>query len=244
MQLFGIALLGLVVWFSFLELPPGPIKALDLHALVIVLGGSFATMITSSSARAALQTVVCIRELIPFAGSLHGTSQRLEQERERFSQLWREGKRAQAVELAEGSELVPIRKMLELVLARAPREMTETEFLKLRHQEVSRWQPATSNWEGLAKLGPSFGLLGTVSGIVQLFGQMGNDDFEIGTSMSLALLSTLYGIVLGTGIAGPVGQYLRNLLDERLGALSRCRQSVVELAETRGHEPGGLELRG
>jgi flagellar motor component MotA len=83
----------------------------------------------------------------------------------------------------------------------------------------------------LARLGPSFGLVGTVTGIVMLFRNMGNDNLNIGAAMSLALVSTLYGIAFGAGVAGPVGHFLRGLLDERLGALDRCRQSVLELVE-------------
>ena len=52
---------------------------------------------------------------------------------------------------------------------------------------------------------------------------------NLGAAMSLALLATLYGVAFGAGVAGPIGHYLRGLLDERLGVLERCEQSVAEL---------------
>lgn len=237
MQILGLGLMVLVVAFGFTEREMTQVSAFDLHALVIVFGGSIGAILISSTARAAGYTLMCIRELLPFTGTLQPGTERLEEQRARFAELWRDGKRSQAVELAESSALVPIRKMLDLVLARSSEQAVETVFMELRHAELRRWQPATTNWDLLARLGPSFGLVGTVTGIVMLFRNMGNDDLNIGAAMSLALVSTLYGIAFGAGVAGPVGHYLRGLLDDRLGALSRCRQSVVELVERSSGEP-------
>ena len=61
---------------------------------------------------------------------------------------------------------------------------------------------------------------------------MGDDNLNIGAAMSLALVATLYGIAFGAGVAGPIGHFLRGLIEERLGTLDRCRQSAIELAET------------
>ena len=231
MQLIGLGMVVLVVSYGFGERNMGQITAFDMHALVVVLCGSAAAVVISSSARNTLQTFLCIRELIPFAGTLAFGTKRLEAERVELADLWRAGKRAQAVEMAEKSTLAPIRKMLDLVLTRSTVKATDTVFLELRHAELGLWQPATSNWELLAKLGPTFGMVGTITGMIQLFRSMGDDNLNIGAAMSLALLATLYGIAFGGGIAGPIGHYLRGLLDERLGVLERCRQNVIELVE-------------
>jgi flagellar motor component MotA len=65
---------------------------------------------------------------------------------------------------------------------------------------------------------------------------MGEDRMSLGSSISLALLATLYGVAFGAGVAGPVGHYLRNLLDERLGAVERCEKTVGELVARSGRE--------
>lgn len=242
MQLLGLCMFLLVVRYSFLERELGAVSAFDSRALIIVFCGSLAAIITSSSRSTALQTLKSLRELLPYFGTLDTGSKLQEEERVNFHQLWRNGKRAQAVELAESSHLAPTRKMLELVLTRASRETTETVFLEMRHAELNLWQPATANWEQLSKLGPSFGMLGTISGIIQLFAHMGEDNFKLGAAMSLALVSTLYGVALGTGIAGPFGHYLRGLLDQRLGVLARCHQSVIELASLTGGDLRTVKL--
>ncbi|MFN3197551.1 MAG: MotA/TolQ/ExbB proton channel family protein [Bradymonadia bacterium] len=232
MQILGLVLLVVVLSFGFTERAMNQISAFDLHALIMVLGGSTAAIMISSTARAAFGTLLCIRELIPFAGTLQRGTDRIERQRKEFATLWRGGQRAQAVQLAEQSTDAPIKEMLRLVLARASEKAVDSAFLEIRHDILGRWQPATTNWELLARLGPSFGLVGTVTGMVQLFRNMADDNLNIGAAMSMALISTLYGIAFGAGMAGPIGHYLRGLLDERLGAIARCRQSVVELAES------------
>ncbi|MBU0551868.1 MotA/TolQ/ExbB proton channel family protein [Myxococcota bacterium] len=233
MQLIGLGLLAAVVAYGFTERDMGQISAFDPHALIIVLCGSAAAIMISSTARASLQTLLCLRELLPFGGALASGTARLEAERVEFVRLWREGQRARALELADRSGFEPIRALSRLVISRGGEEAAEAAFLELRHDTLRRWQPATSNWELLARLGPSMGMVGTITGMIQLFRGMGSDDLNIGAAMSLALVATLYGIAFGAGVAGPIGHFLRGLLDERLGALSRCRQSAVELAASR-----------
>ena len=71
-----------------------------------------------------------------------------------------------------------------------------------------------------------------------MFRTMGQGEMDLGSSISLALLATLYGVAFGAGVAGPIGHYLRNLLDERLGALERCEQSVFDLVSRSGRASG------
>ena len=228
MQILGLALLFFVVWFGFGERDTTTISALDTHALVMVLGGSAAAIMVSSKAITTLRTLAALREVLPGLGQLTPQTQRLEEERVKLSELWLEGKRAQAVELASRSEFPVIASMLDLVLDRAPEEAISTTFMELQHAELSRWQPAVGNWELLSKLSPSFGMVGTITGMIQMFRTMG-ESTNMGAAISLALLATLYGVAFGAGIAGPIGHYLRTLLDERLGALDRCEKTVAEL---------------
>jgi chemotaxis protein MotA len=232
-QLLGLALLGFVIWFGFGERTDTTISAFDSHALVMVLGGSLAAVLVSSTAMTTLRTFACLREIVPGLGTIGPSTRLLEAERTQLAELWLDGKRAQAVDLAERSSFPSVRRMLDLVLNRAPDEATRATFTELRHAELSRWQPAISNWELLAKLAPSFGMVGTITGMIQLFRTLG-EDTNMGSAISLALLATLYGVAFGAGVAGPIGHFLRGMLDERLGALERCEQSVCELVARSG----------
>lgn len=237
MQIVGLVLLVFVIWYGFGERTDTTISAFDSHAIVMVLGGSLSAILISSSTITTWRTFTCLREIVPGAGTLDHANRTLEAERSELTQLWLDGKRAQAVELAEHSAFPSISRMLDLVLTRAPEEATTAAFTELQHAELSRWQPAISNWELLAKLAPSFGMVGTITGMIQMFRTLG-ENTNMGSAISLALLATLYGVAFGAGVAGPIGHYLRGLLDERLGALERCEKSVAELIARSGRGAG------
>lgn len=235
MQLVGFALLGFIVWFGFGDRTGTVvISAFDLHALVMVVVGSCAAVLISSDTTTALRTLACLRELIPGLRVYSRTTSAMEAEREQVATLWREGKRSAALSVAEQSRFTSIKQLVDLIIKRAPGETSARVFLELRHQEISRFQPAINNWEMLSKLGPAFGMVGTITGMVQMFRNMSSDNLNIGASMSLALLATLYGVTFGAGIAGPIGHFLNGMLDARLGYLERGEKTVGELANGGG----------
>lgn len=229
MQIIGFVLLGFIIWYGFKDRSDAVISAFDAHAMVMVLVGSFSAVLVSSSHTTAWRTVLCLRELIPGLALFGRSTRAMEAERDQLSALWRDGKRSQAVDLAANSRFPAVKQMLELLLNRANEASSSKTFTELRHEEISRWQPAVHNWEMLAKLGPAFGMVGTITGMIQLFRNMSSENLNIGASMSLALLATLYGVAFGAGVAGPIGHYLNGLLDDRLGLLERCEKSVNEI---------------
>ena len=81
MQLVGLPLLIFIIWFGFSERDFDKISAFDSHALIMVLVGCLAAILSSSSAVTAWRTFSCLRELIPNAGILAAQTDSLEQER-------------------------------------------------------------------------------------------------------------------------------------------------------------------
>jgi chemotaxis protein MotA len=236
-QIIGLLLLAFVVWLGFSDggaAEAQVISPFDAHALAMVLLGSMAAVMVSSSHTTALRTVLCLRELVPGLRVFGRTTVQMETEREELCGLWREGKRSQALALADKSGFASSKELVNLLLDRAPEVVVAKHFLELRHEEVGRFQPAIANWEMLSKLGPAFGMVGTITGMIQLFRNMTADNLNIGAAMSLALLATLYGVAFGAGVAGPIGHYLNTLLDERLGLLERCEKSANELVARNG----------
>jgi chemotaxis protein MotA len=217
------------LWFGFQDRSNAVISAFDPHALVMVVVGSFSAVLMSSTVQTAIRTFACLGELVPGVRQFAKRTKRLEEDREQLGNLWREGKRNAAVEFAEKSPSPAIKKMLELIMSRSPEAGSAKVFLELRHAEIAHWQPAVHNWEMLSKLGPSFGMVGTITGMITLFKNMSSDNLNIGAAMSLALLATLYGVAFGAGLAGPISHFLNGLLDDRLGCIERCEKSVNEI---------------
>lgn len=62
-------------------------------------------------------------------------------------------------------------------------------------------------WTDLAGMGPAWGMIGTLIGLILMLQDM-NDPSSIGPSMAVALVTTLYGSLLANWIATPVAQKL------------------------------------
>src|SRR3546814_15097060 len=57
----------------------------------------------------------------------------------------------------------------------------------------------------LAALAPGFGLLGTLAGMVAMLRELGTGDIaRVGSGMAVAMLATLYGVVLSNLIFTPI----------------------------------------
>jgi chemotaxis protein MotA len=235
MQIIGIVILAGIIAIGFAERAQVQVSAFDLHALVMVIGGCVGAVVLGSTTVHAFRTFTVLAELLPFVRGLRKRTGEMEQQREQLIALWHDGKRTQALALADESRFPAIQKMVQLVLNRSPEQASAKIFLELRHDDIERWQPSVNNWEMLSKLGPAFGMVGTITGMIQMFRNMSAENMDIGAAMSLALVATLYGVAFGAGVAGPIGHFLSTLLDERLGFYERCEKSVNEIVS----RPGG-----
>lgn len=92
-------------------------------------------------------------------------------------------------------------------------------------------------WAGFA---PSFGMLGTIMGLVQMLKRL-DDPSTIGPAMALALITTFYGAVMAYGVFQPMG----NTLQRKSDMETDYRQMIVEgiLGIQSGENPRLLEER-
>ena len=66
-------------------------------------------------------------------------------------------------------------------------------------------QFAENLFENMAKVSPGVGMLGTLLGLVQMMSNL-TDPSKIGSGMALAMITTLYGLILGTFIYAPCSE--------------------------------------
>lgn len=117
-------------------------------------------------------------------------------------------------------------------------------------------------WNDLGGMGPAWGMIGTLIGLVNMLQQM-DDPSTIGPSMAVALLTTLYGSLLANWICSPVANKLtvnnsaemaikevmiEGLLSIQAGENPRVIEeklkSFLSPAEKEAMEAGGGELDG
>lgn len=74
-----------------------------------------------------------------------------------------------------------------------------------------------ANWlRSLAKYPPAFGLSGTIFGLTQIMRSLANgaDARETGLGMAIALVATLYGILLANLVVNPLGERIKDNKEE------------------------------
>lgn len=84
------------------------------------------------------------------------------------------------------------------------RAIMETELVSMdsRHKSIIGF------WDNVAAMGPAWGMIGTLVGLVNMLNNM-DDASAIGPNMAVALITTLYGSLLANWICAPVSNKLK-----------------------------------
>ena len=80
---------------------------------------------------------------------------------------------------------------------------TELEAIEGRHSRIIQF------WTDMAAMGPAWGMIGTLIGLINMLKSL-DDPSSIGPSMSVALLTTLYGSLLANWLATPIATKLKD----------------------------------
>ncbi|MFS0737608.1 MotA/TolQ/ExbB proton channel family protein [Sphingomonas sp. 1P06PA] len=111
---------------------------------------------------------------------------------------------------------------------------TADEFVAWGDGEIAarraRHEGAIGFWRTIADTAPAMGMIGTITGLVQMFAAM-EDPGTIGPAMALAMLTTLYGVVVGGALAGPIAARLERLSTLELG----WQQAAIDRLATLAH---------
>lgn len=91
-----------------------------------------------------------------------------------------------------------------------------------------------ANWvRGLSKYPPAFGLVGTVLGLIHLMRGLanGSDPKETGIRMAIALVATLYGLILANAFINPVGERIRSNIWEEVTLAEISLKTILMLKQ-------------
>ncbi len=195
-------------------------RYLDPFALAIVFGGTLLATLaraTNADLGRAWQSLKILRTADPDADA-----------------------RAARVSVSKIQELAEARSIMcadrvetaQRFLVRASRQLSASsnsgEFVRWAADEIdsrrARHQGVIGVWRSVAETAPSMGMIGTIIGLVQMFAAM-DDPSHMGPGMAVAMLTTLYGVILSAAIAGPIAGRLERLSETELTwQLAVCRQ--------------------
>jgi chemotaxis protein MotA len=100
-----------------------------------------------------------------------------------------------------------------------------------------RHRTAIGFFEKLAAYAPTFGMVGTVIGLINMLGNL-TDPEQLGIGMALALLTTLYGVMIGNLLFAPIAARLERLNDVEMAALDVALDGILTIR--RGASPRGV----
>ncbi len=188
----------------------------DLHAAVVVFGGVLgALLIALNKDTLKLMFSSLLKHFIGIKKASDET-QSIKNEIEKIKTACRDGNRAVLLNYVDQSTSLEIKYATQIILGQIQGPSAIEKFAEIRQLYLSKYEPVIEGWDLISRLAPSFGMVGTVTGMVQLFKNMSTSTDNLGGSMGMALLATLYGIALGTALGGPMSTRSSNELNDKL----------------------------
>lgn len=227
----GFALLLGVLVIAVTERKELQISYFDWHAVAVVFGGVIGSLLI------ALEGSVLILMLqdwisVLFARDKARESLRLlKAETAKIESAWREGRRSEVLNLLQTSPCEEVRAAADALIQHLQGPRLRARFESLQAEIQDRLVPQIEGWDMVARLAPAFGIVGTVAGMVQLFRNMASESGNLGGAMAMALLATLYGILVGTALGGPMSTRLNQILSESMGVLDLLEAQVAGLVD-------------
>lgn len=183
---------------------------LDAHAILIVIGGTFAASLLSFSGKKMLlltgiffkrvlgknnEVTTVMTEIVDLAKGYRENEEYLKNKKDQIKTPF----------LKEGLELI-------LDSGIDPDDIDKI-LLKRSHSINHRYEEDAENFKALSKFPPAFGLLGAVIGMISLMQGLGSADAisKVGPAMAVALVATLYGIAVANFIFLPLGENLSRI---------------------------------
>jgi chemotaxis protein MotA len=101
----------------------------------------------------------------------------------------------------------------------------------------ARHGAAAAVWRAAADAAPNMGMIGTVLGLIGMFAAL-DDPARMGPAMALAMLTTFYGLVLGSLFFGPLAARLERLSEAELAWQKQALARIEALARAESSKAG------
>jgi chemotaxis protein MotA len=154
------------------------------------------------------ETWECIGEIVrALRFSAARSRAALREDLARFGAELRRGRPAEALAAAQAANHELLRLLAPLTVKQYSAEDLERTASAASYVRVSAMKRHEDVLTGLARVAPATGLVGTTLGLIALLKDLHNFE-QLGPSMALALLCTLYGLVLANGLYQPLARLI------------------------------------
>lgn len=213
---------GAVFGTSVLTATDNPKALLDIHGLLIVIGGSIAA--TSISFQ--LNRVLAMLKVFFVRTVLNKKPDYVKIIRElmRLDEAYRNDS-PELLSLVNASPDPFLRESMNVLLDQVVDERRMVKILRNRVDTVfQRYTDDANRFRATGKFPPAMGLMGAVLGMIALLASLGSPGAEknVGPAMSVALVATFYGIALANLVVIPIGENLTECARE-----TRTKNTII-----------------
>lgn len=226
-MLASIALLGSVLFFSA---ESGP-SFFNAPGLAIVVTGTLAATFISYPLREVLRVV----RLVGIVFRRENTYTRDDiRELVHMSRLWFQGEIKEVDDALARARNPFLRTGIQLVIANT-REEEIIDILRWRIARLKARERAEAQiFRTMATYSSAFGMIGTLVGLVNMLAVMDSSSLDlIGPQMSVALLTTFYGILLANVLFQPIAVKLERRTEDRLISMNMVLEGVALMSKRR-----------
>lgn len=116
--------------------------------------------------------------------------------------------------------------IIDALEATKVREQIENEINCIEIRHANAWKV----YERGEQMGPAFGMLGTLIGLINMLKNLNPDDSSaLGAGMALALVTTFYGSFIANVIFGPFGNRLKAKHEEEMTLKNMIMEGVLSI---------------
>ena len=205
------------------------LRFLDLKSLIIVFGGTISATFIAFPLTKTLRSFKSIPKVFAAEQAEEATTEIYEKSKiiaeKRYS-----GKRITNEDIS-GLENPFMRRWIEALIVR---EQVEQESLEqIVQAEVSMYEQRADEeieiFDFMGTAAPAFGMVGTIVGLVLMLAETGSIR-SVMQAMSIAMLTTLYGVILSNMVLLPIASKRKQLKESNLVLLEMVRESVNRIA--------------
>lgn len=225
-MILGAVIVAAGVFFS----TKNPLDLLDLPSLLLVVGGTVAATLISYPLREVAR-VFRIFMIVLRNDNLYAREDMIELVN--FSRVYFNGDLA-VMENARARLKNPFLRMgVQLLIDGAPIddivELMQWRISRLKAREAAEAQIFRS----MAMYAPAFGMLGTLLGLVNMLRGLQGDFNSIGVNLSLAMITTLYGILLANLVFKPIAIKFERRTEKRVMQMNMVLEGITLMAQKR-----------
>jgi len=225
--LFSILLILFIVFYA----ANNPLTFLNIPGLVIVIAGTIAAIFLSYPLRDVKQGLKSIK-LVFFYESMN--PQKEADEIIRVAKLWFQRDSIVIENIINSIHNPYLKTAFQLIVDKTPVDDILA-LLKWRIARLRAKEKTESNiFYSLATYAPAFGMLGTLLGLINMLQIIEMKDISaITANMSIALITTFYGLILANLAFNPIAVKLERRTEQRIMIMSMVMEGVTLIADRR-----------